>query len=153
MKQKLKSQTTSAMATWCASCASRRRLPGKALIDPNAFWTKVEASYLSDPRMFLRQHECPILDYIVRHDHLPIDPPPAVTTTILPPLTNCPPPVIGSPPTNTGTHDPGDPPQVIGVPEPSSIVLAGLAALIVVGRSFTRALSPAARHFGIMVKR
>jgi hypothetical protein len=118
----------------------------QGLIVPDVFWTKVEASYLSDPRMFLGQHQCSILDYIVRHDDLPAAPDPAVTTAISPPTALCPTPDISSPPTSTGTpvwtgtHDPGDPPQVIGVPEPSSFVLAGFAALLILACVLARAL-------------
>ncbi len=125
----------------------------QGLIVPDVFWTKVEASYLSDPRMFLGQHECSILDYIVRHDHLPAAPPPVVTTTLSPPMIISPTPEIWSPPTGTGTHDPVEPPptgtgthdptgpqQVIGVPEPSSFVLAGFAALLILACVLTRAL-------------
>ena len=117
----------------------------QGLIVPDVFWTKVEASYLSDPHMFLRQHQCSILDYIVRHDHLPADPDPPITTALSPPTSLCPTPGISSPPTwtdppiGTGSHDPPDPRQVIGVPEPSSIVLAGFAALLILACVLTRA--------------
>ena len=112
----------------------------EGLIAPNAFWEKVEASYLSDPRLFLRQHQCAILDYIVRHDHLPGDPDPTATITLPPPMPIDCPPEVSSPPTGTITYPPVDPQFVSSVPEPSSIVLAGLAALMVLTCVFSRAL-------------
>jgi hypothetical protein len=111
----------------------------EGLIAPTAFWEKLEATYLSDPRLTLQQHECPVLDSILRHDHLPVDPE-AITTTISPP------PIVGqtsgtgSPPTGSGTSEPGEPQQISSVPEPSSIILAGLAVLMISACVLTRAL-------------
>jgi hypothetical protein len=111
----------------------------EGLIAPNAFWEKLEATYLSDPRLTLREHECPVLDSILLHDHLPVDPE-AITTTISPP------PIVGqtsgpgSPPTGSGTSEPGEPQQISSVPEPSSIVLAGLAVLMISAWVLTRAV-------------
>jgi hypothetical protein len=110
----------------------------EGLIVPDAFWEKLEATYLSDPRETLRHHECPVLDSILRHDHLPVQP--DTITTISPP------PIIRqttgtvSPPTGSSTHEPGGPQQINGVPEPSSIVLAGLAVLMISVCVLTRAL-------------
>ena len=116
----------------------------EGLIAPNAFWEKLEATYLSDPKETLREHGCPVLDSILRHDHLPVQPD---TITITTTTTTSPPPTIqqasdpGSPPTGTGTQAPpgGEPQQINGVPEPSSIVLAGLAALMISAYVLTRA--------------
>jgi hypothetical protein len=111
----------------------------EGLIVPNTFWEKVEASYLSDPRLMLRQHECSILDYILRHDHL-LAYQAAVTSTISPPMTIWQTSGKGPPPTGSGTHEPVAPLQVTGVPEPSSIILVGLAALMISAYVLTRAL-------------
>ena len=115
----------------------------EGLIAPNAFWQKLEATYLSNPRETLREHECAVLGSILRHDHLPVQPD---TITITTTTTTSPPPIIqqasdpGSPPTGSGTQAPGvEPQQINGVPEPSSIVLAGLAALMISAYVLTRA--------------
>jgi hypothetical protein len=42
--------------------------PGQIVVD--AFWTKAEASYDSNHAEFLRLHECPLLDHILKHDKL-----------------------------------------------------------------------------------
>jgi hypothetical protein len=111
----------------------------EGLIAPNAFWEKLEATYLSDPRLTLQEHECPVLDSILRHDHLPVDPE-AITTTISPP------PIVGqtsgtgSPPAGSGTGAPGEPQQISSVPEPSSIILAGLAVLMISAYVLMRAV-------------
>jgi PEP-CTERM motif len=111
----------------------------EGLIAPTAFWEKLEATYLSDPRLTLRQHECPVLDSILRHDHLPVDPD-AITPTILPPSIIGQTSGTGSPSTGSGTHEPGGPQQINSVPEPSSIVLAGLAVLVISACVLTRAM-------------
>ena len=117
----------------------------EGLIALNKFWGKLEAAYLSDPRETLRQHGCPVLDSILRHDHLPVHP-----ETIIPTIS--PPSIVGqtsasvSAPTGTGTHEPGGP-QQISVPEPSSIILAGLAMLMLSACLLTRA-ARRRRHWG-----
>jgi hypothetical protein len=111
----------------------------EGLIAPTAFWEKLEATYLTDPRLTLQQHECPVLDSILRHDHLPVYPD-AITPPILPPSIIGQTSGTGSPPTGPGTQAPGgEPQQLNGVPEPSSIVLAGLAALMISAYVLTRA--------------
>jgi hypothetical protein len=112
----------------------------EGLIAPNAFWEKLEATYLSDPRLTLQEHECPVLDSILRHDHLPVDPE-AITPPILPPSIISQTSGPGSPPTGSGTQAPGgEPQQINGVPEPSSIVLAGLAVLMISAYVLMRAV-------------
>jgi hypothetical protein len=111
----------------------------QGLIVDDAFWEKVEASYQSDPRMMLHEHQCAILAYILRHDHLAVYPD-ADTATMPPPTTVWQTPATSSPPTGTGTLDPVGPPPTNGVPEPSSIILAGIAALMILACVFTQAL-------------
>ena len=112
----------------------------EGLIAPNAFWEKLEATYLSDPRLTLQEHECPVLDSILRHDHMQIDPD-AIPPPISPPMISSQTSGTGSPPTGSGTQAPGgEPQQLNSVPEPSSIVLAGLAVLMISACVLTRAL-------------
>jgi hypothetical protein len=111
----------------------------QGLIVNDAFWEKVEASYQSDPRMMLHEHQCPILDQILRIDRLSVDPS-AVTTPTPPATTVWQLPLTSLPPTVTGTHYPVGPLTTISVPEPTSIIPAGIAALTISAYVVTRAL-------------
>ena len=100
-----------------------RSHPGE--IDPDAFWTKAVASYESSPRLFLLHHQCPLLDRILKHDHLPQIPiPPHFLPCV--PCEPCEPMHCG-----TGDPPPTHPGSPHGVPEPASMLLMCVSMVVV----------------------
>lgn len=85
-----------------------RSNPGEIVAD--TFWTKAEASYNSNHAEFLRAHACPLLDRILKHDHLESPSLPHIVEPAPPVVVTCTPP----------------PCPVAGVPEPSTLVLFGI---------------------------
>lgn len=88
------------------------------LIAPDAFWTKAVTSFESDKHEFLRLHACPLLDRVLKHDHL-------VGPATSP---HC---VLGDPTSTAIVGRTCDPPAPHAIPEPSPMVLSSIAIVAV----------------------
>jgi hypothetical protein len=84
-------------------------------IIPDAFWTKIVSEYDANKHQFIKNHQCPVLDHILRCDHLECSP------SYCPP---CPTPVVCEP-CSPFKCDP------VSVPEPSGFILVSIALVVI----------------------